>query len=333
MGQAQAGPTAIAIGRQPILTAGRDAIRGEARALDALAAALDRSFVDAVLALTATRGRIVVSGLGKSGLVARKIAATFMATGRPALFVHAGDAAHGDLGALAAGDTLLALSCSGSTAECVGIATHARRLGCPVIAVTASAGSALALAADCLLLLPDAGEVCPFGTSPTSSTTMMAALGDALAVAAMRRFGVSREQIRALHPGGRLGRDLVPVAAFMHRGAALPLVTRRTPMAEVLAVISDKGFGIAAVADARGRLLGVITDGDVRRHAAVLGGASAGAVMTRDPRTVRADAVARDALALMAQCRITALMVVEGEAPARIAGLIHVHDLLALGAA
>ncbi|HEU4962029.1 MAG TPA: KpsF/GutQ family sugar-phosphate isomerase [Sphingomonas sp.] len=317
--------------RQPILTHGREAIRGEARALEALADMLDERFADAVLTLATARGRVVVSGLGKSGHVARKIAATLMATGLPSLFVHAGDAAHGDLGALAPGDVVLVLSLSGETRECAAVAAHGRRLGCRVIAVTARADSALAHGADGVMLLPEVAEICPFGASPTTSTTMMLALGDALAVAAMRFRSVSREQLHALHPGGRLGRDLVPVAAFMHRGDALPLVAADTAMSEVLAVISAKGFGIAAVTDADGRLLGVVTDGDIRRAAAVLGTASAGEVMTRDARTVRADAVARDALALMSQCRITALMVVEGGAAARVAGLVHVHDMLALG--
>jgi arabinose-5-phosphate isomerase len=322
---------AAVVARQPILDQGREAILVEARALEALAAALDTRFADAVLALAATRGRVVVCGLGKSGHVARKIAATLMATGLPALFVHAGDAAHGDLGGLATGDRLLILSLSGETRECTAVAAHARRLGCPVIAVTARADSALAHGADLLLLLPEVTEICLFGASPTTSTTMMLALGDALAVTAMRCRGVSREQLHALHPGGRLGRDLVPVAAFMHRGDALPLVAPRTPMTEVLAVISAKRFGIAAVVDAGGRLLGVITDGDIRRHAAALGNTSAGTVMTRDALTVRADAVARDALALMSARRITALIVVEDAVRPQVVGLVHVHDMLALG--
>jgi arabinose-5-phosphate isomerase len=328
----RASPTTVAA-RQPILTQGREAILGEACALKALADQLDDRFVDAVLALAAARGRIVVSGLGKSGHIARKIAATFTATGLPALFLHAGDAAHGDLGAFAAGDVLVMLSNSGETRECAAVAAHARQLGCLVVAITARTDSALAHSADQLVLLPAAQEVCPFGVSATTSTTMMLAMGDALAVAAMRCRGVSREQLHVLHPGGRLGRDLVPVAAFMHRGAHLPLVAPDTPMPAVLAEISTKGFGIAAVVDHRNALLGVITDGDVRRHVAMLGTARAADVMTRDTRTIRADAVARDALALLAQCRITALMVVSGDVPARVEGLVHVHDMLALNPA
>jgi arabinose-5-phosphate isomerase len=319
--------------RQAILAQGRDAILGEARALDLMAGALDDRFVDAVEMLAAARGRIVVGGLGKSGHVARKIAATFTATGRPALFLHAGDAAHGDLGMLAPGDVLVMLSNSGETRECAAVAAHARRIGCPVIAVTARADSALAYGADRLVLLSDAREVCPHGASPTTSTTMMLAMGDALAVTVMRHRGVPREALRAFHPGGRLGRDLVPVAAFMHRGARLPLVAPGTPMPAVLAEISAKGFGIAAVVDDRGELLGVVTDGDIRRHAAVLGTARAAEVMTREPLTIRADAVARDALALLSQRRITALMVVSGSAPATVEGLVHVHDMLALNPA
>jgi len=319
--------------RQAILAQGREAIAGEARALAAMGAALDKRFADAVETLVETRGRIVVAGLGKSGHVARKIAATFSATGRPALFLHAGDAAHGDLGALAPGDALVMLSNSGETRECAAVAAHARRLGCAVIAITARADSALAHGADHLVLLPTAPEVCPFGASPTTSTTMMLAMGDALAVTAMRRRGVSREALRALHPGGRIGRDLVPVAAFMHRGADLPLVAPDMAMPAVLAEISAKGFGIAAVVDRRGVLLGVVTDGDVRRNAATLASACAADMMTRDARTIRADAIARDALALLAQCRITALVVVSGDESSHVEGLVHVHDMLALGPA
>jgi arabinose-5-phosphate isomerase len=190
-------------GRQHILADGRDAVLGEAQALFALANSLDVSFPSAVLAMAYSPGRVVVSGLGKSGHVARKIAATLSATGLPALFIHAADAAHGDLGALVAGDVVLVLSKSGETAECAALAAHARRLKCQVIAMTGHAGSSLARAADLVLVIPDLAEVCPFGTSPTSSTAMMLALGDALAVASMRHRGVSREALRALHPAGR----------------------------------------------------------------------------------------------------------------------------------
>jgi len=195
-----------------ILAQGRDAIVGEAKALLAMADALDDGFSDAVLALLATEGRIAVSGMGKSGHVARKIAATLSATGLPAVFIHAGDALHGDLGALATDDTLLILSNSGETSECIAVGTHARRLGCEVIAITARPYSGLAHIADKVLLLPDVSEVCPFGASPTTSTTMMLAMGDALAVTAMVSRGASREQLRALHPAGRIARDFPGVA-------------------------------------------------------------------------------------------------------------------------
>lgn len=329
MEPARSAPIAITA-RQAILDEGRDAIAGEARALSAMASALDDRFADAVETLVETRGRIIVAGLGKSGHVARKIAATFSATGLPALFVHAADAAHGDLGALARGDVLVMLSNSGETRECAAVAAHARRLGCLVIAITAQADSTLARGADHLLLLPVAAEICPFGASPTTSTTMMLAMGDALAVTAMRHRGVSREVLRALHPGGRLGRDLLPVAAIMHRGARLPLVAADMAMPAVLAEISAKGLGIAAVVDQRDVLLGVVTDGDIRRHAATLESARAADVMTRQPRTIHADAIVRDALALLAQFQITALVVVNDDEPPRVEGLVHVHDMLAL---
>lgn len=314
-----------------ILDVGRAAIGAEADALRALGRQLDDAFVEAALLLWRTSGRVIVCGLGKSGLVARKVAASLMATGTPACFLHAGDAVHGDLGLLVPGDTLMILSNSGGTREFGAILRHAARLAIPVVAITANERSVVAKGANVCLLLPDQAEICPFGSSPTTSTTMMMALGDALAVTIMKLRGASAADLLRLHPGGRLGLDLVVVDSFMHRNEALPLVAAEAPMEEVLALICDKGFGVAGVIDARSRLLGVITDGDVRRYAFRLSGARACEVMTHRPRTLLSGALARDALTIMTAARITSLFVLDGQQDGQIAGLVHIHDLLRLG--
>jgi arabinose-5-phosphate isomerase len=314
-----------------LIVAGRAAVAGEASALWDLARSIDARFAEAIGLLLATRRRVVVTGLGKSGHIARKIAATFSATGTPASFLHAGDALHGDIGELCAGDTLLLLSNSGETRECCAIATHAATLGIPAIAITSRTDSALALTATLTLALPPAREICPHELSPTTSSTMMLALGDALATVLMRQREVSLAFIRQVHPGGRIGRDLLPIAGLMHVGMALPLVSTDAPMLDVLPVISAKGFGIAIVVEADGTLVGVITDGDLRRHLTEMAGSCAGDVLTRDPLTMRSDAVARDALALLTGCRITALVITDAQAPSKVVGLLHVHDLLRLG--
>jgi len=306
---------------------GQQVVRIEAAALTRLADALDDRFADAVRAIMAGNTRVVVTGMGKSGHIARKIAATLSATGTPALFLHPADAAHGDLGMLTPGDVLLVLSNSGATPEVGPIMRYARSLGCTIIALSARPHSPVAKGADITLILPDAREACPVNLAPTTSTTMMLALGDAIAVAVMRQRGMSREGIHMLHPGGAIGASLIPVDDVMHGGARLPLVPMTMPMREVLVVMTEKSLGLAGVIDHDGRLTGVITDGDLRRHIDSLMHASAQDVMTRDPWTVPLGSLACDARALLNEARITALFVVARDDPRRPIGVVHIHDL------
>ena len=316
------------------LDVARDVLAAEAAGLQALAAGLDAGFVRAVDLLSATAGRIVVSGMGKSGHVARKIAATLASTGAPALFVHPGEASHGDLGMIVPGDAVLALSNSGETAELADLVAHSRRLGLPLVAITARADSALASAADVALLLPDAREACPMGLAPTTSTTMQMALGDALAVALLTRRGFGPADFRQFHPGGRLGARLRRVREIMHHGEALPLAAPDTAMDAALVLMTGKRFGCLGVVDGAGRLCGIFTDGDLRR---ATGGdlltRRLGDVMNAAPRTIGPDALAAEALHVMNdQARpITALFVVDGER--RPLGILHIHDLLRIGVA
>jgi arabinose-5-phosphate isomerase len=312
----------------------RSVLGTEAAGLNALAAALDDRFARAVDLLVQASGRVVVSGMGKSGHVGRKIAATFASTGTPALFVHPAEASHGDLGMIVAGDAVLALSNSGETAELADLVAHTRRFALPLVGITARGGSALAKAADVLLLLPDAAEACPMGLAPTTSTTMQMALGDALAVALLTRRGFSESDFRQFHPGGKLGARLKRVAELMHAGDAVPLGTPETPMDRALLLMTEKRFGCLGIVDAAGRLIGIITDGDLRRAMGPdLLLRHAGEVMTSSPRTIGPDALAAEALhAMTARERpITSLFVVD---PAgRPAGILHLHDLLRAGLA
>ncbi|TGX48753.1 KpsF/GutQ family sugar-phosphate isomerase [Sphingomonas gei] len=310
---------------------GRRAIAIEAEALWTLAHELGSGFADAVTLLMTTPGRVVLCGLGKSGQIGRKIAATFASTGTPGIFLHAGDAVHGELGTLVTGDTLVILSNSGDTREFGVIIRRAEALAVPIVAITSSPDAPVASGATISLLLPPSPEACPYGRSPTTSTAMMLALGDALAVTMMQLRGAKAADLLALHPGGRLGLDLVAVESFMHHGDALPLASPETPMGEVLDLISARNFGIAGVVDAHQRLLGVITDGDIRRCGVDLGSRSAGQVMTRRPRTLVGGAMARDALTIMSEARITSVFVVNDTLAGRIRGLVHIHDLLRLG--
>lgn len=314
-----------------ILAIGRRAIALEAEALWTMSHLLDERFEAAVGRLFATSGRIVVAALGKSGHIARKITATLIATGTPAAFLHAGEALHGDLGMLLAGDTLLILSNSGGTKEFDEIIRYADALGVPVIAITSDGRSSIARAADICLLLPDKPEACPWNSAPTTSTTMMLAMGDALAVALMSLRGTQVADIRRVHPGGKLGFDLEPVSRHMHAGDALPLVGPQAAMPEVLETMNAKGFGVAGVVGADGQLLGVITDGDLRRQILHLQGACAEQVMTVRPRTLLPTASTREALADMREARITSLFVLDSPDDRRVIGLIHVHDLLRSG--
>ena len=278
--------------------------------------------------LAACEGKVVVSGLGKSGLICRKIASTLASTGTPALFLHAAEGLHGDIGMLTRGDVLLAVSNSGST-EVIAMLAPSRRLGMPVVAMTGDRGSQLGRAADVVLDVSVAEEACPLGLAPTASTTATLALGDALAIALLERRGFSAEDFGTLHPGGALGRRLRRVDELMHTGAELPLVSGSATMADVLREVSAKRLGLTGVLGADGTLAGIITDGDLRRavqrHGDVLRFA-ASELMTRAPKTVSAGALAESALALMEQHAITALFIVDADG--RPAGVLHLHDLL-----
>lgn len=314
-----------------IVTMGRRAIATEAEALWALAHDLGRDFADAIAILHRTTGRVVTCGLGKSGQIALKIASTLTSTGTPAIFLHAGNAVHGDLGIMMAGDTLIVLSNAGDTREFGVIMRRARTLALPIIAITSNPDAPVAASADVSLLLPPKAEACPFGSSPTTSTTMMLALGDALAMTLMQVRGIQAADLLELHPSGRLGLDLVRVESFMHDGEELPLVPGGMPMEGVLEVISAKGFGIAGVVDRHHRLAGAITDGDIRRSGISLGSLRADQVMTKRPRTLEIGAMARDALTIMSEARITAVFVIQDGLGGRVRGLVHIHDLLRLG--
>jgi arabinose-5-phosphate isomerase len=312
-------------------------LRLAAEGLSALAAGLDARFARALDLLAGAKGRVIVTGMGKSGHVARKIAATLASTGTPALFVHPAEASHGDLGMIAPGDAVLALSNSGGTAELSHIIGFAKRFLMPVIAITGGADSALAEAADVVLLLPRVAEACPHGLTPTTSTTMMLALGDALAVALLERKGFTPTDFHALHPGGRLGQQLRRVSELMHGGAELPLVAAGTRMSEALLEMTAKRLGCVGIVDGERRLIGIITDGDLRRHlgddgqAADLLDRAVDAVMTKGPRTIRPQATVAEAIGMMTlkERPITSLFVVEGERPL---GLLHMHDCLRVGA-
>ena len=314
------------------LACARRVLRLEAEGLEALARSLDEGFTEALDLLDGRTGRVVVTGIGKSGHVARKIAATLSSTGTPALFVHPAEASHGDLGMIEPeGDAVIALSNSGETAELADLVAYAKRFHIPLIAITGRADSALAQAADVALVLPASDEASPMGLAPTTSTTAMLALGDAIAVALLERKGFSPDRFHALHPGGRLGKMLLKVADLMHRGEEVPLVGGDTAMADALLVMTNKRFGCVAIVDGDGILLGVITDGDLRRHMSPdLLDLRAAEVMTRAPRTIGADALASEAVGLMNSNTITNLFVVEDGRPV---GILHIHDCLRAGVA
>ncbi len=316
------------------LEVARAVLRTEAAGLQALAAGLDRNFHSAVDLLGRVTGRVVVSGMGKSGHVARKIAATFASTGTPALFVHPAEASHGDLGMIVAGDAVLGLSNSGETVELADLVAHSRRFGLPLVAITARANSALATAADVALTLPAAAEACPMGLAPTTSTTMQMALGDALAVALLTRRGFTEADFHQFHPGGRLGTRLRRVRELMHTGDAVPLALPETVMDRALLMITEKRFGCLGVVDATARLIGIVTDGDLRRAMGPdLLSRQVAEIMTHSPRTIAPDALAVEALHVMnaRERPITTLFVVDTDN--RPLGILHIHDLLRAGVA
>lgn len=292
-----------------------------------LGAAFDR----AVATLAVAKGRVIVTGIGKSGHVGQKIAATFASTGTPAFFVHPSEASHGDLGMIGHEDAIVALSWSGESVELGNIVTYSRRFKVPLIAITAGAGSALGKQADVVLELPRAKEACPHGLAPTTSTTMQLALGDCLAIALLEHKGFTAHDFKVFHPGGSLGAALKYVADIMHSGDSLPLVGEDIPMTAALVTMTQKSFGCLGVVDANGELSGVITDGDLRRHMGKdLLSARTSDVMTRRPKSIRPDTLVSAALEQLNASRITSLFVVDGGKPV---GIIHIHDLLRAGVA
>jgi arabinose-5-phosphate isomerase len=305
-------------------------IAEEGAALVALSTAIDARFGQAVDLILAATGRVIVSGMGKSGHIARKIAATLASTGTPAHFVHPAEASHGDMGMLARGDVVLVLSKSGETPELKDLLTHTRRFAIPLIGVADRLDSALMKAADIALPLPQLPEACGIGIVPTTSTTMMLALGDALAIALMQARDFTPAHFRTFHPGGKLGAQLTRVRDLMHGGDAIPLVDARARMPEVLLTISQKGFGVAGVTD-QGKLTGIITDGDLRRHMDGLLDRAAAQVMTAAPRTIAPDQMAEQALAQMNDRKITCLFVVDPASPGVPVGILHIHDCLRAG--
>jgi arabinose-5-phosphate isomerase len=320
--------------RDDVLRRGIDVIRTEAEALGKLGDSLDRAFVLACEAILAGRGRVVVTGMGKSGHVGRKIAATLAATGTPAIYIHPAEAAHGDLGMLVSDDLLLVLSNSGNTAELRAILDYALQIGVKIVGIASRRESLVIERADVGIVLPPHREACPVNIAPTTSTTMQLALGDALAMALMDMRGFSRDSMKQLHPGGAIGLRLTAVGEIMHVGEKLPLVPLEMPMKEVIVIISARGFGIAGVVDSAGRLVGVITDGDLRRHFEDLTTATASDVMTPSPKTLSVDILAEDALDFLNRTKITCAFVIEPDAPVNPqapVGIVHIHDFLRIG--
>lgn len=310
----------------------RRVIRIETEALSQLENSLNSSFDAAVELMLAATGRIIVSGMGKSGHIARKIAATLASTGTPAHFVHPAEASHGDLGMMGAGDVVIVLSNSGETPELADVIAYTRRFSIPMIGVASRPFSTLLRQSDVALVLPKAKEACGTGVVPTTSTTMTLALGDALAVALMEHREFTPENFREFHPGGKLGAQLSRVADLMHTGDRLPLIDLDTAMSDALIEISQKGFGVVGVTDSNGALAGIITDGDLRRHMDGLLSQRAQDVMTPDPETITPEALAEQAVAVMNAGNsgrgITCLFAVQGKKPV---GLVHIHDCLRVG--
>ena len=307
----------------------------EASGIDVLSVAirdgLGASFIAAVELIRGARGRVIVTGMGKSGHVGRKIAATFASTGTPAFFVHPGEASHGDLGMITQDDVIMALSWSGETAELKNLIDYSRRFQIPLIALTSDAKSTLGKSADIVLVLPNAREACPHNLAPTTSSLMQLVLGDALAIALLESRGFTAVDFGKLHPAGKLGALLKFARDLMHTGTALPLAPLGSRMSDALVEMSAKSFGCVGIVDPSGQLAGIITDGDLRRHMRPnLLEARVEDVMTRNPKTIRPDQLASEALEILNSMKITALMVVEAGKPV---GIVHIHDLLRAGVA
>src|SRR6266478_5812624 len=305
----------------------------EASGIAAISAALQSdlgpAFVRAADLIRNAKGRLIVTGLGKSGLIGRKIAATFASTGTPAFFVHAAEASHGDLGMITADDVILAMSWSGEQPDMKNLITYAKRFKIPLIAMTADRDSTLSQAADVALTLPKAREACPHNLAPTTSSLMMLALGDALAIALLEGRGFTSTDFSVLHPGGKLGAMLKYTRDLMHAGDAVPLKPLGTQMSEALVEMSSKGFGCVCIVDARGYIVGIVTDGDLRRHMRPdLMTAFVDDVMTKNPKTISRDLLASEALEILNSSKITALIVTEANKPV---GIVHMHDILRAG--
>ncbi len=295
---------------------------------------LGTRFDAAVDMIRNSSGRVIVTGMGKSGHVGRKITATFASTGTPAYFVHPGEASHGDLGMIQTIDTILALSWSGETSELADIITYSRRYRIGLVAITSNSDSALGREADVALVLPKSEEACPNGLAPTTSTTMQLAIGDALAVALLEARGFTAQDFRLFHPGGKLGAQLAFVRDVMHTGDSMPVVPLDARMEHAVIEMTGKRLGCVAVVDAEGRLAGIVTDGDLRRHmksAADLLGSPVQSVMTTTPMTIEPDAMAAEALALLNEKKRSVLIVID-EARKPV-GIVHLHDLYAIGIA
>ena len=313
------------------LDTARRVIHTEADALNTLATSLDSSFEDAIDLLAGASGRVIVTGIGKSGHIANKIAATMASTGTPAQFVHPAEASHGDLGMITRDDVILAISNSGEAPELANLIIYSRRFEIPLIGMTSRANSALGTQSDVILLLPQLGEACSTGMVPTISTTMTLAMGDALAVALMENRSFTSDHFRDFHPGGKLGARLSRVGDLMHTGKSLPLVTVDTPMPDALNEMDQKGFGVVCVTEKDGALAGIITMGDISRHVSGLLSHSAKDVMTRSPVIIDPNVLAEKAVGIMNARKITCLLVVDPEQPKKPVGLLQIHDCLRVG--
>ncbi|WP_170755373.1 KpsF/GutQ family sugar-phosphate isomerase [Ruegeria lacuscaerulensis] len=316
---------------EAFLRTARQVVTDEARALDVLADSLNEDFAEAVQLILQATGRIIISGIGKSGHIGHKIAATLASTGTPAYFVHPAEASHGDLGMVSKGDVVLAISNSGEAPELANLLAFTRRFGIPLIGLSSKPESTLMKQADVHLLIPSMGEACGFGMVPSISTTLTLAMGDALAIALMKYRDFKPENFRDFHPGGKLGAQLSKVRDLMHTDT--PVVSSGTSMSEALLVMSQKGFGVVGVTDHDGRLLGIVTDGDLRRNMDGLLGYTVDQVMTTDPRTIGPDELAEGAVALMTMQtpKITCLFVVDPESDGQAEGILHIHDCLRVG--
>lgn len=317
------------------LASGIRVLETEAQALIKLSKFLNDSFVQAISMIAAAEGRVIVTGMGKSGHVGKKIAATFASTGTPAFFVHPAEASHGDMGMIVRGDIVLALSNSGEAKELNDLIEYTRRFAIPLIGITSRPVSTLAERADIALLLPPCPEACPNGLAPTTSTTLTMALGDALAIALLEKKGFTAKDFKVYHPGGKLGQQLMKVSEIMHKGAQLPVASENTPLTEAVGIINEKGFGCIGLVNESGKLTGIITDGDIRRKlSADIMTKTAKDIMSHTPKTVSPDTLVAEAMAVMNDLKntfrkITSLLVVDDNG--KLVGLLHIHDCLRAG--